>query len=717
MPIEFDASRFLDQYRAEIRERLDRASSVLMAMEADADPDSLAQLVREFHTIKGAAAMMGFPRMAQLAHELEDVASSARSDVGALTPDQINRMLREVDELRRLLEDSTDIGRSAGDSAEREPAGFGADSQFMRVSTSSLGHVARRASEMLNSRGLVNELTDRLSECWRLAVEQCERWQQVQEQVEYLERLHAGRPGTSIEGVLGMSVGLSRLRLDLERAFDKYIDLIDRWMIAASDIYTESVAMQMVDVSAIGVYLHRAVRDIAERQGKKIDFRFYATDTKISRPVLRELTESLLHLVRNAADHGIEDTDTRIAAGKPETATISLKAVSEGGHVRFVLEDDGRGFDIAAIERRARALGILKEGVEALSKARLEALVLADGFTTKEATDEFSGRGVGLGIARKKIESVGGTIELQSTSADGTRFVIVIPSSAFLQRTLVCEVGESLICIPASCVRSVARSSQAEWFTLEGRRMVRLGGNSYPLLAIPGLKGLARGASGRGDLVTVSALGRTFVILVDRVIDESEVLVKPLGALFRRITAFAGATILGEGRIALVVSMSALAGGVDALPFEGLVKDLHQDYGVRAYRPSRERARRVLVVDDSVTSRELLRSVLESEGLETTGAIDGIDALQKLQSSDFDLVVTDVEMPGIDGISLCRRIREGDRQYRDIPVVIVTTRASAEDRRRGLEVGADAYVVKKEFDQVSLIETVHQLICRDDRTT
>ena len=163
--------------------------------------------------------------------------------------------------------------------------------------------------------------------------------------------------------------------------------------------------------------------------------------------------------------------------------------------------------------------------------------------------------------------------------------------------------------------------------------------------------------------------------------------------------------------------MSALAGGVDALPFEGLVKDLHQDYGVRAYRPSRERARRVLVVDDSLTSRELLRSVLESEGLETTGAIDGIDALQKLQSSDFDLVVTDVEMPGIDGISLCRRIREGDRQYRDIPVVIVTTRASAEDRRRGLEVGADAYVVKKEFDQVSLIETVHQLICRDDRTT
>ena len=145
------------------------------------------------------------------------------------------------------------------------------------------------------------------------------------------------------------------------------------------------------------------------------------------------------------------------------------------------------------------------------------------------------------------------------------------------------------------------------------------------------------------------------------------------------------------------------------------MKDLHQDY-VRAYRPSRERARRVLV-DDSLTSRELLRSVLESEGLETTGAIDGIDALQKLQSSDFDLVVTDVEMPGIDGISLCRRIREGDRQYRDIPVVIVTTRASAEDRRRGLEVGADAYVVKKEFDQVSLIETVHQLICRDDRTT
>lgn len=247
--------------------------------------------------------------------------------------------------------------------------------------------------------------------------------------------------------------------------------------------------------------------------------------------------------------------------------------------------------------------------------------------------------------------------------------------------------------------------------------MVRLDGTAYPLLAIRGLSEIARDVSEQSDLVTVSILGRTLVISVDRVVDETEVLVKPLGALFTRVTTFAGATILGEGRIALVVSMSALAGSSDAAGAQDSAECWDRGYAVSAQKAARERVCRALVVDDSLTSRELLRSILESEGLETTGASDGIDALEKLQSSSFDLVVTDVEMPGIDGFLLCQRIRGGHRRYRDIPVMIVTTRASAEDRRRGLEVGANAYVVKKAFDQASLVEAVHRLIPKNDGTS
>jgi len=709
MPVEFDASRFLDQYREEIRERLDRVSDVLMAIEAHPDSDTLAELVREFHTIKGAASMMGFPRVAQLAHKLEDSALAAKSAGSVLTSDQINAMLREVDELRSLLDEGTPGGGKAGGDPEREPPDPSGDTQSVRVSSAYLHLMASRASHMLSCRSMADELAMSLYNCCKLAAEQLQRWRELQEQVEYLERLHAGRPGGSVDGILGVSTGLSRLKRVLDRAYDKYIDLIERLMISASDIYTTMVAAQMVSISAIGVYLHRAVRDIAERQGKKIDFRFIGTDTRISQPILSELSEALLHLVRNAADHGVEDPQTRVALGKPETANITLRAVNEGDHVRFVLEDDGRGFDIDAVVRKARAMGVLKEAAETLPKEQLEALVFADGFTTKDAIGEFSGRGVGLGIAKKKIESIGGTMELQSTSSEGTRFVIVVPSSSFLLKALVCQVGNSFICIPISYVTSVDRGSRAEWVALEGRQLVRLNGVTYPLRRVPGLFGQAYDASDNCFLVTMRVLDRVFAMAVDRVIDETEVLVKPLGSLFKRVATFIGAAVLGEGRIGLVVSMPALAGDSDALTAQVSAAE----YGAGELEPARKQTYRVLVVDDSLTSRELLRSILESEGLETVGATDGIDALEKLRMSVFDLVVTDIEMPGVDGFTLCKKIREGPPAYRDVPVVIVTTRATAEDRKRGLAVGANAYVVKKTFDQGNLLETVHRLISRD----
>lgn len=754
----------------EIRERLDHASGILMSIEERADLESISNLVREFHTIKGAASMMGFQRVAQLAHKLEDYASAAKSAGGVLTPDQVNSMLRDIDELGSLLHDGArdrgllglgdpdpsqdDLRDRDGHSTENgwgsqsgrgtqrdrghqggqecpdglisdEPPGFlsyqgaqgspdrqGVDSQSVRISIARLHEVADRASQILSLRGMVDELSADLRECCNLVADQLETWQQVQEQLEYLERLHAGRPGGSIDSLLGVSVGFSRLKLTLERVLHRYDDLADRVLSAVGDIYSEAVSLELVSVSTIGICLHRAVRDIAERQGKRIDFRFEGTDTRISRPMLNQLTESLLHLVRNAADHGVEDPKTRVAAGKPETAIVSLRTVAEGEHIRFTLEDDGRGFDLPAIERRARTMGILRESAGTLSRARLESLAFTDGLTTKETVDEVSGRGVGLGIVKAKITSIGGTIELQSVPGEGTRFTILIPSSAFLVSSLICEIGDHLVCIPISCVKSVTRGDEAQWLNYEARQLVRLEGIAYPLLAVHGLSGARRNPHDQCDLVLISVLERAVVLAVDRVVDEAEILVRPLGALFRGVSAFSGATLLSEGRIGLVFSMSALTGTADTSPIEGLTEwgrgwDARQE--MRGSEP-----RRVLVVDDSLTSRELLRSVLESEGLETIGATDGVDALEKLRSSQIDLVVTDIEMPGMDGFTLCRQIRQGDRRYRELPIVVVTTRDRAEDRRTGLEVGANAYVVKKAFDQLGLLETIDRLLPRGD---
>lgn len=712
MPIPFDASRFIDQYKAETRERLDRASDILMSAEVKTEPSCLTELVREFHTIKGSASMMGLHSVSQLAHKLEDVVSTARSQGTALADSEISSLLHSIDELRGLLEHG-DHGSQHGEQQEQKP-----ERSSMRVSAARLHDIADRASQILGLRGIMDELSESLRECCELVSSQAEKWRNLQEQVEYIDRVQAGRLGGALDELAGTVGGFSRLRHVLERVQDRYDDLTDRIKGAASDICTELLSLEMVSISSLGNLLRRSVRDIADRQGKKIDFRLEGADVKVNRMVIDELSESLLHLVRNAADHGVETPSQRREAGKPEVATILLSAASEGEHVRLTLEDDGRGLDLETIERRARELGLIGDEPDATVKSRIASLVFAEGFSTKQVPDEVSGRGIGLGIVRRKIESIGGTVHLESVPGSGCRFTMLIPSAAFLVRSLVCTVGEHAVCIPVAHVRSVARGTEVELLSIAGKRMVRLAGATYPLITVYEMAGVSapqvRDSADRCDLVMVRVLDRALVLAVDEVVDEAEILVKPLGKLFRRTTAFSGATQLSEGRIGLVMSVSALSGRAHDIA-QGVYTAVDGGSAEAVGQAPLHRAKqRILVVDDSLTSRELLRSVLEAEGFETIGAHDGHDALNRLQTTPVDLVLTDIEMPGMDGFALCERIREGDTPYRDTPIVVVTTRDKEEDRRRGLEAGASAYVVKKAFNQEDLLGAIDRLISRGD---
>jgi two-component system chemotaxis sensor kinase CheA len=712
MPVPFDASRFIDQYKAETRERLDRASDILLSAEVKTEPSCLTVLIREFHTIKGSASMMGLQSVSQLAHKLEDVVSTAQSQANALTDSEISSLLQSIDELRELLEHGD--GTQVGEQQEQKPG-----RASMRVSAARLRDIADRASQIIGLRGIMDELSASLRECCELVSTQSEKWRNLQEQVGYIDRVQAGRFGGALDELASTVGGFSGLRHVLERVQDRYDDLADRIKSAASDICTELLSLEMVSISVLGNLLRRSVRDIAERQGKKIDFRFDGADVKVNRMVVDELSESLLHLARNAADHGIETPSRRREAGKPEVATISLSAVSEGEHVRLTLEDDGRGLDLEMIERRARELGLIQDELDASVKSRVAAFVFAEGFSTKQVPDEISGRGIGLGIVRRKIESIGGTVHLESAPGTGCRFTMLIPSAAFLVRSLVCTVGEHAVCIPVAHVGSVVRGDQAEWLSIAGRTMVRLDGSTYPLLTVYEMAGVSASEvwdpGDRCDLVTVRVLDRALVLAVDRVVDEAEILVKPLGKLFRSTTAFSGAALLSEGRIGLVMSVSALSGHVRDMA-RGLLTPVDQGSAEGTGEGVRRRGvkPRILVLDDSLTSRELLRSVLEAEGFETVGAHDGADALNKLLTTPVDLVLTDIEMPGIDGFALCERIRGGDAAYCDTPIVVVTTRDRQEDRRRGLEAGASAYVVKKAFNQEDLLGTIDRLLSRGD---
>ena len=446
--------------------------------------------------------------------------------------------------------------------------------------------------------------------------------------------------------------------------------------------------------------LDRMVRDLARASRKQVELVVEGGDVELDRTVIERLRDPLRHIVRNAVDHGVESPDDRRRSGKPPVGRIHLKATLRGAQVEVSVGDDGHGLDLEAIRAQARKAD-LPELADPDDVARM---IFLPGLSTARIITDVSGRGVGLDVVKSQLESLHGSANVFSESGRGTEFLLTVPLTLTILRALLVKARGQTFALASNHVHRLARIRSADVKRVGGRDVVLLEGRLLPLatlasaLELGGATG-AEWAEGR-PLVVVNAPGESRVAFaVDELVSEREVMIKNLGRRIRRARHFSGATILGSGEIALVLNTGDLVRRALARPSSARLAEA-------AHATPRKR---LIVADDSVTIRSIEKTILEAAGYDVAAAPDGEAAWRLLQERGADLLVSDVEMPRMDGFLLTRTVRRSER-FHKLPIVLVTARETDADKARGIEAGADAYLVKSAFDQRSLLETIAQLL-------
>jgi two-component system chemotaxis sensor kinase CheA len=417
--------------------------------------------------------------------------------------------------------------------------------------------------------------------------------------------------------------------------------------------------------------------------------------------VLEGLKDPLLHLVRNAVDHGIEPPADRAVAGKPESGRITVSASLRGAHVEVVVADDGRGMDLDRIREKAHKKGMS----EPQDDRELARLAFLPGFSTAAIVTGVSGRGVGLDVVESRIQSLHGTVDVAFAPGAGARFTLTVPLTLTTIRCVLLTVGAQTYAIPTSNIQHLVRFDPADIRTVGGHQVLLLGGTPTPVCSLAGLLDVAQEHAEQHakQLAIVVVAGDQKVALhVDEVAAEQEVLVKSLGSRIRRVRFVSGASLLPSGKVALVLNASNVVRAA-------LGREAACAISAQGETTTAARKKRLMMVEDSMTTRALMRSILENAGYDVLTAVDGCQAWDALQHEQVDLVVSDVDMPRMDGFQLTSAVRGSDRMA-EMPVILVTARETDEDKERGMRVGANAYLPKTTFDQRNLLETIEQLL-------
>jgi two-component system, chemotaxis family, sensor kinase CheA len=473
---------------------------------------------------------------------------------------------------------------------------------------------------------------------------------------------------------------------------------------AVDELRDEVRRARMLPVSTVLDGFPRLHRDITRELGKEASLEIRGGEVEVDRAVLEQLKAPLTHLLRNALDHGLEAAEARAAAGKPARGSVTVAVAQREGVLQVEVADDGAGIDPARVRARALERGLLApEAAERTDDRKVLDLVFHSGFSTAAKVTGISGRGVGLDVVREHVERLHGTITLDTEVGRGTRFRLELPLTVATTLCLLAGIAGRPFGLPVTNVVRIEQVRADDLGRVGGNRVVQVDGRPVPVVPAAALLGLGQPADGDvRTLVVVGSAERRTALAVESLLGVQEVVIKPLPRPFVRVGGTAGAATLASGEVIMILNAADLT-RPGATP----------DPGRAEPRPSPEtgpaRQATVLVVDDSAVTRTLEKGILEAAGYQVRVAPDGAAALELLRREPCDLVVTDVEMPRLDGFALTAEVRADDR-LRDLPVVLVTSLASEDDRRRGVEAGADAYIVKGAFDQDRLLETIRRLI-------
>jgi len=762
--------RLLATFRVEADEHLRAMSSGLLDLEKTPVREQQTELVekifREAHSLKGAARAVNLTEIETVCHSLESLFSGLKDNRLAVSPPLFDLLHQAIDAVGRLLAPETaapgahrpaimELVRRLGDAskgplpdpgmpapaqevapasasaATAEPAAtadvrtplpaLGLASETVRVSTAKLDAVMRQVEELFSPRLASRQRAGELREtAAALATWKKERVR-IQPALRRIERSLAqgGRADGAaresqeflklLEYLDGESVRMKTLEARLA-SLAQSAEHDQRTLAGMTDNLLHDVKeMHLLPFSSLLEVFPRFARELARDQAKEAELVIQGGEIEIDRRILEEMKDPLIHMLRNCIDHGIEKPAVREQKRKPPHGTITV-AISQrdSGKAEILVADDGAGIDATKVKSAARKLGIVSaEEADKLGEQEAIALTFRSGVSTSPIITDISGRGLGLAIVREKIERLGGAISVESHPDAGTSFRMVAPLTLATFRSILVRAGDHLFVIPAVSVERVTRAAKEEIRTVENRETIALDGQAVSLVWLSDALDLPRkGAaaeSADNAQVVVLGLGSVRVAFrVEEILGEQEVLVKALGPQLARVRNVAGASVLGTGQVVPVLNVPDL--------MKSAVKPTAPPPApIAAEERVATKKQSILVVEDSITARALLKNILEAAGYEVTTAVDGIDAYTVLKTGTFDLIVSDVEMPRMDGFDLTAKVR-ADKQLSGLPVVLVTALESREHRERGIDVGANAYIVKSSFDQSNLLAVVERLL-------
>lgn len=746
-------ARLLAAFDLEHKEHLAAIRESLRAVEKDpAHHPDLVEIHRRAHSLKGAARAVDLPEVERLSHWLEAAFIAIQRGTvpfDAAARDVVRRALDAIEDvvawatrgggevdIAEVLAELTRMGgegggpepvqrRSATPDAGAAPAtpqaaaprpvrsaGPAESAALVRIRSAGLERLFTAAAGLLpeieNQSALVAELRELRSE-WR-ALERS--WHAMRPRLLRGGSHDAtGAAGISFAGdetALRLSSFERRFRalgasLDAaHRAHDRHLWSLRRW---GSGFQDEVRQLRMLPAESQFSNLGRMIRDISRAQGKEVEADIRGLETQADRVVLQRLKDPVLHIARNAVSHGVETPQERVVAGKRAAATVRFEASVVGRRLVLRVEDDGRGPNREAIARHAVERGLLgADEAEAAPEERLLDLIFEPGFSTAPTANEYAGRGMGLAIVRREVTRLQGSVTLAAREGGGTVVTVEVPLSLLSQRLVFVAVQDDILAIPSNDVARVLRVPADTLFTDLAAPTIRLEEEDVPVTPLAALLGYD-GAMPQGNgaplaLVILRTAGRRVALVVDALMATRDSVVTPAEEVGIDAARFLGTVLMDDGSPALVLNPAALS------PRPGMALP-------PLVRPVDESARRrphILVVDDSITTRTLEKSILEAHGYRVTLCVDGREAVETLgELEDVNLIISDVEMPRMDGFALLQAVK-GNPMTSDLPVILVTSRASDEDRERGLDLGADAYIVKTRFDQNELLAGIRRLL-------
>jgi two-component system sensor histidine kinase and response regulator WspE len=743
----------LDLFRMEADAQVEVLTSGLLALERDGSAtDQLELCMRAAHSLKGAARIVGLDAGVHLAHAMEDCFVAAQHGRITLRQHHIDRLLGATDLLVKIAHTSeedqsywtdqapelttclAELARVAADEAVAPapiPAALAPEPRAPIETPSAASAAPEPAAPPLqsgrdNSDRILRVTAENLNRLLGLAGESLVESRWMKPFAQSLLRLKRTQQelATTLDGLRhAMSAAApddptqialrSALRLTQKcqhALADRLAELetFDRRSLnLAHRLYDSALECRMRPFADGVQSFPRMVRDVAHGLGKQVRLEIVGETTQVDRDVLVKLDAPLGHLLRNAVDHGIESSDERAASGKPTQGLIRLQARHSKGALLVSISDDGSGIDVEKIRDAVVARRLLsRDAADKLTEAEIFEFLFLPGFTMKTTVTEVSGRGVGLDVVRDMVKQVRGIVRVSSQPGKGTEFLLELPVTLSVVRGLLAEIDGEPYAFPLASIVRTLKLPGATIAQLEGRQHFEFEGRRVGLVAAHQVLGLGEPAPS-GDEVAVIVLGdhmQMYGLVVDRFLGERELVLHRLDPQLGKIKDIAAGALMEDGAPVLIIDAEDLLRSTDRLVSDGRLSKI-----ARGAAAEQKKRKRILVVDDSLTVRELERKLLGKRGYDVEIAVDGMDGWNAARTGDFDLVVTDVDMPRMDGIELVKLINS-DPRLKTKPVMVVSYKDRDEDRRRGLEAGAAYYLTKGSFQDQTFVQAVVDLI-------